>query len=221
MASMTFRIVGRPWTWAFACVAMFASAESASAQYGFGGYGGLGGGGGGYGGYGGYGGGYGGAGGFGGGYGGAGFGGGYGGFGGGYGGFGGIGFGGIGGGYSGFGGSYGGYPLQSSLNAYNLGYGNTLGIGLVPPAFVGTGTAGIGPVGIGGINPLFGLGLSPLAIHNAVAEQGLRQRYSPYAGGYYRGYGGNVVRQRFSSPSNLPNAYSNTTIPNAVSAVPR
>ncbi len=119
----------------------------------------------------------------------------------------------------GYGGSYGGYPLQSSLNAYNLGYGNTLGIGLVPPAYVGTGTAGIGPIGIGGTNPLFGLGLSPLAIHNAVAEQSLRQRYPAN----YRLLPG-LRRQRGPDPAvqqhHHPQRVTNTTIPNAVSTVP-
>ena len=102
--------------------------------------------------------------------------GGYGGFGvyGGYGAFGAVG--GVGGlNVGGYGGEFGGYPLDGAINGYNAGYGNTFGLGLVPPAYVGTGTAGLGPVGIGGINPLFGLGLSPLAIHNAVAEQALRQ----------------------------------------------
>jgi len=207
MLSMMFRIAIQPRFWGLVSAFLLASAAPASAQYGYGGLGS-------YGGYGGYGfaGGYGGGGayGFPGVYGG--YGGGYGAGGYGYGGYGGGGYGGFGGvGYGGYGGSYGGYPLQGSIGAYNLGFGNTLGLGLVPPAYVGTGTAGLGPIGIGGINPLFGLGLSPLAIHNAVAEQSLRQNL-PRNGNYLRGYNATGTRMNF---------YNNTNIPGAVSTVPR
>ena len=218
MSSVTSRIACRARFWGLACVVLLALTTPASAQYGFGGYGGFGGGYGGFGGsYGGFGGGYGGFGGSYGGYGGGygGYGGGYGGYGGGYGGYGG-GYGGYGGGYGGYGGgfsggyggygggfsNYGGYPLYGSINAYNAGYGNTAGLGLVPPAYVGTGTAGLGPIGIGGTNPLFGLGLSPLAIHNAVAEQSLLQRSNP-SQGYSRGFGAPVTRMNLY-PANTP-----------------
>lgn len=92
---------------------------------------------------------------------------------------------------------YSGVPFQASINAYNLGYGNTVGVGLVPPAYVGTGTAGIGPVGIGGTNPLFGLGLSPLAVNNAIAEQALRRG----AGIATSAPANPVVRYRFATPT--------------------
>lgn len=200
------------------CLAL---ASPASAQFGLG-YGGLG--------YGGYGAGYGG------------YGAGFGGYGGGY-GLGGPGYGGYGANY-GLGGSFGfgaigypygafagyaGVPFQASINAYNLGYGNTVGIGLVPPAYVGTGTAGIGPVGIGGTNPLFGLGLSPLAVNNAIAEQALR-RPSRVGSPYQQTYGNAGVRYRFAAPGvapnpaatpTLPNPAPNPAIPGAAPAVPR
>ena len=187
MLSMTSRITRRPHYWGLVCAALLVTANPASAQFGGVGFGGYGGGG--YGGYPGFGGGYGG-----GGYGG------FGGFGGGYGGFATTGYNGYGGVYGSLGGNYGGYPLYATINAYNLGYGNTAGLGLVPPAYVGTGTAGIGPIGIGGTNPLFGLGLSPLAIHNAVAEQSLRQRFTGNPG-YSRGYGSSSVRMNLYPPN--------------------
>ncbi len=211
MLSLISRIARRPRFWGLVCATLLGSTAPASAQYGYGGLGGSGG----YGGYG-FAGGFGGYGNYGGaGYGGYGIGG-FGGYGGGgYGGFGGIGYSGFGGGYSGFGGSYGGYPLYGSINGYNIGYGNTLGLGLVPPAYVGTGTAGLGPIGIGGTNPLFGLGLSPLAIQNAVAEQSLR-RNLPRNGNYFRGYNTNGF-----NTGTRTNFYNNTNIPGAVSTVPR
>ncbi len=148
---------------------------------------------------------------------------GYGGFGGGYGGLGGIGYGGYGGfgavgglggvNVGGYGGNYGGYPLYGAINGYNAGYGNTFGLGLVPPAYVGTGTAGLGPIGIGGINPLFGLGLSPLAIHNAVAEQGLRQQFSRKSNSP-AGYNSSVVRMSLYPPNTPLTPRQTTVAPN-------
>ena len=133
------------------------------------GYGGYGGYGLGYGGYGGYGLGYGGYGGYGLGYGGYGLGGyglGYGGYGLGYGGYGGLGYGGYGlggyGGYGGYGGSYGGY------GGYGGGYGG-----------YGLGLTGLGYSGIGWSNPLFSLGLSPLAVQTAAAERLVLGRTTP------------------------------------------
>ena len=199
-----FARTARPW--ALACATLLATAAPAAAQFGYGGYGGYG-----YGGYG--------YGGIGPGYGAVGYGGvGYGTL--GYGGFGGGGYGGYGG-VGGFGGGFGGYPLPGQINPYNLGYGNTLGLGLVPPAYVGTGTAGIGPVGIGGTNPLFGLGLSPLAVNNAAAEVALRRRPAANPTYYYPGYSGQPVRLQFQTNNTLPNSYNNQTIPNAATAVPR
>ena len=196
MSSVTSRIARRTHFWGLVCVAWLGSADLASAQIGYGGagFGGVG-----YGGYPGFGAGFGGVGyggypGFGGGYGGVG----YGGI--GYGGFATTGYNGYGGVYGSLGGNYGGFPLYSTINAYNLGYNNTAGLGLVPPAYVGTGTAGIGPIGIGGTNPLFGLGLSPLAIHNAVAEQSLRQRAAGIAGSA-RGVAAPAIRMNLYPPN--------------------
>lgn len=148
-----------------------------------------------------------------------------------YGGYGGYGYGGYGlGGYGGYGlGGYGGYGLGGFVGSgvfyppYNTATGNPIAAGIAPPAYggIGFGYPGVGYPGIGGINPLFGLGISPLGVHNAVAEQNLRLRYSPYSGGYYRAYGGNAPRPGSFGNATLPNSYTNTTIPNGVSTVPR
>jgi hypothetical protein len=70
-------------------------------------------------------------------------------------GYGGMGYGGIGGfGFGGFG--WGGYPVPTGI--YGTGYS-----GIYPAAAYG----GFGP---GVVNPLFGLGLSPLGVQSTLAE---------------------------------------------------
>ena len=59
--------------------------------------------------------------------------------------------------------------------AYSPGYGTIAGGYFSPigPGSYGPGIPGYGPSGIGYANPLFGLGLSPLAVQNAMAERAL------------------------------------------------
>ena len=98
-----------------------------------------------------------------------------GGFGGGYGG-------GFGGGYGGYG---GGYAPGLGLGGYGPGYGYGYGPVLDPyralPEYAGTGSAGLGYPGIGGPNPYFSMGLSPLAVANLQAERSFLGRTSPGA----------------------------------------
>ena len=92
----------------------------------------------------------------------------------GYGGYGngGIGYGGYGSGGIGYGGiGYGGYGPGGLANPY----------GLIPSGFGVTGPAGIlnpgiGYPGIGGTNPYFSFGLSPLAVQNVRFERTLQGR---------------------------------------------
>ena len=108
-----------------------------------------------------------------------------GGYGGGYGGFGG----GYGGGYGGYGGGYGGvvggYAPGLGLGGYGYGYGYGYGQILNPyrslPEYAGTGSAGLGYPGIGGPNPYFSMGLSPLAVANLQAERAFLGRTAPGA----------------------------------------
>ena len=116
------------------------------------------------------------------GYGGMGFGGmGYGGM--GYGGNGGMGYGGYGGyggmGYGGFGnGAFGGMG-NGGFNGYGYGgfgyYG--LGAGYLPPGY-----------SAGYVNPMFGVGLSPLGVQSALGDRTLRGNFAPGTASYSRGY---------------------------------
>jgi len=87
-----------------------------------------------------------------------------------------FGYGGYGGGY---GGNYGsGFAPGIGLGGFGPGYGYGYGPVLNNPYrglpdYAGTGLAGLGYPGIGGPNPYFGMGVSPLAVQNVYAERAL------------------------------------------------
>jgi len=105
-------------------------------------------------------------------------------------GYGGYGYGGYGYGYGGYGpgfvGGNGFGPAVYSNMGFGVGtvatgYGSVMAGYAAPiygtgyPMFgYGFGAPGYGPSGIGYVNPLFSLGLSPLAVQTAIAEQSLR-----------------------------------------------
>ena len=114
---------------------------------------------------------------------------------GGYGAYGGMGYGGYGMGYGGMG--YGGYGGYGGMGYGGIGYGGYGGIG--NGGFNGYGYGGLGYYGLGAgylppgysagyINPLFGVGLSPLGVQSALGDRALRGNLAPGTASYSRGY---------------------------------